>query len=35
LEGRKRWVTGRIERADGTVCCDAEALFLQLLPGQR
>ena len=35
LEGRKRWVTGRIERTDGTVCCDAEALFLQLLPGQQ
>jgi hypothetical protein len=35
MEGRKRWVTGRIELADGTVCCDAEALFLQLLPGQQ
>jgi len=35
LDGRKRWVTGRIERADGTICCDADALFLQLLPGQQ
>ena len=35
MEGRKRWVTGRIERPDGTIACDAEALFLQLLPGQQ
>lgn len=35
VDGRKRWVQGRIERPDGTVACDAEALFLQLLPGQQ
>ena len=34
VEGRKRWVSGQIERPDGTVACDAEGFFLQLLPGQ-
>lgn len=33
-EGRKRWVRGRIERPDGVRTCEAEGLFLQLLPGQ-
>jgi acyl-coenzyme A thioesterase PaaI-like protein len=33
IEGRKRWVTGRLLQ-DGTVLADAEALFVELLPGQ-
>lgn len=35
VEGRKTFATGRILDADGTVLCDAEALFLVLLPGQQ
>jgi acyl-coenzyme A thioesterase PaaI-like protein len=35
VEGRKRWVTGRLHDADGNLLSDAEALFLQLLPGQQ
>lgn len=34
-EERKRWVTARLRDADGTLLSDAEALFLQLLPGQK
>ena len=34
VEGRKRWGTARLYGPDGTVVSDAEALFLQLLPGQ-
>lgn len=34
-EGRKRWVSARLRDAEGTVLSDAEALFLQLLPGQQ
>lgn len=35
IEGRKRWVTGRLINPAGEVVSDAEALFLQLLPGQQ
>jgi acyl-coenzyme A thioesterase PaaI-like protein len=34
VEGRKRWGTARLYDPDGTVVSDAEALFLELLPGQ-
>lgn len=34
VEGRKRWGTARLYAPDGTVVSDADALFLQLLPGQ-
>lgn len=34
VEGRKRFVTGRLIGPDGQVCADAEALFVRLLPGQ-
>ena len=34
IEGRKRWVTGELTDAAGTVLSDAEGLFLQLMPGQ-
>lgn len=33
-DGRKRWGSGRLYDADGALLSDAEALFLQLLPGQ-
>jgi acyl-coenzyme A thioesterase PaaI-like protein len=33
VEGRKRWVSGRLLQ-DGTLLADAEGLFIQLLPGQ-
>jgi acyl-coenzyme A thioesterase PaaI-like protein len=33
IEGRKRWVTGRLLH-EGAVLADAEALFVELLPGQ-
>ncbi len=34
VEGRKRWGTARLYDPAGTVVSDAEALFLELLPGQ-
>ena len=34
IEGRKRWVTGKLTDAAGGVLSDAEGLFLQLMPGQ-
>jgi acyl-coenzyme A thioesterase PaaI-like protein len=34
VEGRKRWVTGRLFNGEGEIACDAEGLFLHLLPGQ-
>jgi acyl-coenzyme A thioesterase PaaI-like protein len=34
VEGRKRWVTGRLYTPDGDIASDAEGLFLHLLPGQ-
>jgi acyl-coenzyme A thioesterase PaaI-like protein len=34
VEGRKRWVSGRLYTPDGDVASDAEGLFLQLVPGQ-
>jgi hypothetical protein len=34
VDGRKRWGTARLRDADGQVLADAEALFLELLPGQ-
>ncbi|MCW2530264.1 MAG: hypothetical protein JWM76_5124 [Pseudonocardiales bacterium] len=34
IEGRKTFVTGRLLDDEGNVLCDAEALFLVLLPGQ-
>lgn len=33
IEGRKRWVTGRLLN-DGELIADAEGLFVELLPGQ-
>jgi hypothetical protein len=33
IEGRKRWVTGRLFH-EGTLLADADALFVELLPGQ-
>src|SRR4051794_6879668 len=33
LEGRKRFITGRLRDAD-TIVADAEGLFVELLPGQ-
>lgn len=35
IEGRKRWVTGRLYNPAGELVSDAEGLFLQLLPGQQ
>ena len=34
VEGRKRWVTGRIYSPNGEIACEAEGLFIQLRPGQ-
>ncbi|MEO8888292.1 MAG: PaaI family thioesterase [Jatrophihabitantaceae bacterium] len=34
VEGRKRWVSGQLFTADGDIACEAEGLFIQLLPGQ-
>jgi acyl-coenzyme A thioesterase PaaI-like protein len=34
IEGRKRFASGRLLEADGTVLCDAAALYVELLPGQ-
>ena len=34
VEGRKRWGSARLLDASGRVLSDAEALFVQLLPGQ-
>lgn len=34
VEGRKRFVSGRLLNPSGEVCADAEGLFLRLLPGQ-
>jgi acyl-coenzyme A thioesterase PaaI-like protein len=34
VEGRKRWGTARLYDPEGNVVSDADALFLQLLPGQ-
>lgn len=34
VEGRKRYATGRLTDADGNVLAVAEALFVELLPGQ-
>jgi hypothetical protein len=34
VEGRKRWGSGRLFGPSGVLLSDAEALFLQLLPGQ-
>jgi hypothetical protein len=34
VEGRKRWGSGRLLGPSGQLLSDAEALFLQLLPGQ-
>lgn len=34
VEGRKRFTTGRLTDATGTVLIDAQALFVELLPGQ-
>jgi hypothetical protein len=34
VEGRKRWGSGRLFSATGELLSDADALFLQLLPGQ-
>lgn len=34
VDGRKRWGSARLFDADGRLLSDAEALFLQLLPGQ-
>jgi acyl-coenzyme A thioesterase PaaI-like protein len=33
-QGRKRFVTGRLYRPDGVLVAEADALFVQLLPGQ-
>ncbi|MCW2495474.1 PaaI family thioesterase [Jatrophihabitans sp.] len=35
VDGRKKWLTGRLYNPAGEVCSDAEALFLRLLPGQQ
>jgi hypothetical protein len=35
VDGRKRWLTGRLYNPAGEVVSDAEALFLRLLPGQQ
>ncbi|MEO6887003.1 MAG: PaaI family thioesterase [Jatrophihabitantaceae bacterium] len=35
VEGRKRWVSGRLYNPAGEIACDAQGLFLQLLPGQQ
>jgi predicted thioesterase len=34
IDGRKIFLTGRVLDDDDTVLCEAEALFLMLLPGQ-
>jgi hypothetical protein len=34
VEGRKRWGSARLFDPSGTLLSDADALFLQLLPGQ-
>ena len=34
IEGRKRFTTGRLTDADDTVLVEAQALFVELLPGQ-
>ena len=34
IDGRKRWGSARLFDASGALLSDAEALFLQLLPGQ-
>ena len=34
VDGRKRFATGRITDADGTVLTEAESLFVELRPGQ-
>lgn len=34
VDGRKRWVTGRLYTPDGDVASDVEGLFLHLMPGQ-
>jgi acyl-coenzyme A thioesterase PaaI-like protein len=34
VDGRKRWGSGRILDADGTVLSEAHGLFVELLPGQ-
>jgi hypothetical protein len=35
VDGRKRWLTGRLYNPAGEIVSDAEALFLRLLPGQQ
>ena len=34
MQGRKRFTTGRLTDADGNALVEAEALFVELLPGQ-
>lgn len=34
VDGRKRWASGRVSLPAGPVVCDAEALFVELKPGQ-
>jgi hypothetical protein len=34
VDGRKRWASGRLLDDSGTVLCDANGLFIELLPGQ-
>ena len=34
IDGRKRWVTGRLVDPAGMVVSDAEGLFVELRPGQ-
>lgn len=34
IDGRKRWVTGRLLDPAGMVVSDAEGLFVELRPGQ-
>jgi hypothetical protein len=35
VDGRKRWLTGRLYNPAGEIVSDADALFLRLLPGQQ
>ena len=35
VDGRKRYASARLYLPDGTVCSDADGLFLELLPGQQ
>ena len=35
VDGRKRWLSGRLYNPAGEVVSDADALFLRLLPGQQ